>query len=202
MKMKKILQSALLLSAGFIGSAQAVVTVGLNTDETTVNLGETVSLGIGFDFAEITTQGGTFKLSYNENILSNPVLNFQPASDLDEFGIQSEYNRAGELLPSGDYTDNLDITFSTLSFTQGITGAGLLGYLTFDTIGEGNSEIILMDTLGGFFDFNTFEQLSVDYQNGSVNVSSVSSVPVPAAVWMFASACGLLVGSRKKLNNR
>ncbi len=194
--MKIILQSALLLSAGFIGSAQAAVSIGLNTGETAVNMGEIVKLGINFDFDDAASFGGSFKLSYNEDVLSNPMFNFQPASELDAFGIQSQFNLAGEL------TDNsFKVTFGTLSFSRGVTGAGFLGYLTFDTLAEGSSDIILSDfnNVSGFTDFNTFGRLSVDYQNGSVNVSSV---PVPAAVWMFASACGLLLGGRKKLNNR
>ncbi len=187
--MKKILQGALLLSAGFIGSAQAV-SIGLNTDDSRVNLGETVKVGINFDF-DSESFGGTFQLSYDDFILNNPVFNFSSASDLGGFGVQDNVSRV-------DYgVGKLDISFGTLSFGQGVFGAGLLGYLTFDTIAEGSTVISLKDTLGGFTDFNTFSTQAVDYQNVSVDV--VSSVPVLAALWLFASACGVLVGRRNKI---
>jgi hypothetical protein len=193
MKMKKILQSALLLSAGFIGSAQAV-SVGLNTDETNVHFGETVSIGINFDFTGGNVVGGNFRVNYDADILNNPVFTFDDSSKLDVFGIESGANDAQQRVEGA-----LDIAFGRLSFTESVTGAGHLGYLTFDTLAEGSSDIRLEDLFGGFFDVGTGEQVPIDYQNGSVNVSSV---PVPASVWLFASAFGLLVGRRKTLNNK
>ena len=67
-----------------------------------------------------------------------------------------------------------------------------------DAIAEGEFILALNDVFGGFSDFTTFEPQDVNYQNTTIKV--VSNVPVPAAVWFFASGLGILCFRKKNVN--
>jgi len=188
-KFKNIIQILIFLSAGYLGSAQAI-SVGFSQDTKQVNLGDSVSLELIFDIDQ-ESFGGTFQVNYDMNILDNPVFEFSSDADLTGSGIQTGLSMFESPMPG-----KLEVSFGTLSFSQGVLGAGVLGYLTFDTVSEGVAMLGLGDVLGGFTDFNSFSLQSVDYRGAEVAV--VSSVPLPASVWLLTSAFGLLLTRKKK----
>jgi len=166
--------------------------VGVELDSDKVSIGDKVTAAINIDFSAFDAEslGGTFQLSYDESILINPEFNFVTDALLSNFGIQRDvssfnYNNAGRV----------NITFGTFDFTKGVTGKGVLGYLSFDSIAEGDVDLSLVDHQGGFYGFTTFQQQDIQYQAASVNV--VTHVPVPAAIWLYLGGVGLLVSRRK-----
>jgi len=188
MSFKNVIQLLAFASLTYVGSVQAIV-IGSDSSAIDVELGDEVTLGISFDFDTDTevSVGGSFRLTYDDTLLINPLFNFSPV--LIDYGIDTT---------SFDNSVNgqLDISFGTFNFFgPGVSGAGLLGQLTFNAISEGGTLLFLEDINGGFSDFNTFEPQVVDYQNTRVNV--VSSVPLPASVWLFISSLGFLAVRRK-----
>lgn len=189
MKLKNILNVILLLMTGYISSVQAI-SIGFDSGVNSINLGESISLGINVDFSE-ESFGGTFEINYDKDILTNPGFSFVSDTELADLGIQPDVSKF-DFIKEGI----VNLSLGTLSFSEGVFGRGILGYLTFDSISAGQSALGLKDELGGFTDFNTFTSQQVDYQGTSVNV--ISSVPLPASVWLFVSAFGFLVTRRKK----
>jgi len=168
--------------------------VGVELDNDTVSIGDKVTATINIDFSVFDAEslGGTFQLSYDNSILINPDFNFVADVLLTDFGIQRDvssfnYNNAGRV----------NITFGTFDFSKGVTGKGVLGYLSFDSIAEGEVDLSLIDYQGGFYSFISSQQQDIQYQAASVSV--VTAVPIPAAIWLLSSSLGLLV-IRRRIN--
>jgi len=187
MSFKKVLQVVLFTSSAYIGSVQASA-INFDVDEINVELGNTVTLGLNLDFNSESV-GGSFRLNYDASILANPIFNFD--DDLaTNYGIDTA-------IENHAVNGVVDFTIGTFSFAKGVEGTGLLGRLSFDTIAEGSAVLALGDIFGGFSDFNTFSSQTIQYQDTRIDV--VSSVPLPAAAWLFVSGLGLLA-VRKRLN--
>ena len=186
MNFKRIVQFLLLTVFGCVGTAHAI-SIGANSEPKLVNLDESGLVAINIDF-DVESQGGAFRINFDETIAANPVFRFE--DDLNtKFGIT-------ELTVDDTNAGYLELGIGTLSFTQGVSGAGLLGNFSFDAIAKGEFILGFNDGFGGFSDFNTFQPQDINYQNTTVKV--VSNVPVPAAVWFFASGLGVLCSRKRK----
>jgi len=187
MNFKRIVQLFLLAVFGCVGTAHAI-SIGASPEPYLVNLDESGLVAINLDFDD-ESQGGAFRINFDNTIVANPSFVFE--GDLNsKFGITE--------VAMGVDTGYLELSVGTLSFAQGVFGTGLLGYFTFDAIAEGEFILALNDVFGGFSDFTTFEPQDVNYQNTTIKV--VSNVPVPAAVWFFASGLGILCFRKKNVN--
>ncbi len=104
-------------------------------------------------------------------------------SDFTGFGQGDANNAGGFELHFGDF--------------GGFFGQNTLGVLTvnFDSAPGGTMVMAINDVWQGFFSSITFDPQVVDTNGGTV-----SAVPVPAAVWMFGSALGLLGLVRRRMH--
>jgi len=195
MKFKKLLTVLLLFILGYISSAEAF-TVGVDSSTSVVNLGEKGRLAINFDFDSnadgyMGSLGGTFRLGFSSNaFVSNPSFEF--SNNLLAYGIDTTIAESEN--------NHVDVTFLVSGFfaTEGIKGKGILGFISFDTIAKGSAELNLADVFGGFSAFvplgDEAEVQGITYNETTVQV--VSTVPVPAAGWLFFS--GLVFLARRK----
>jgi len=183
MRLKHIVRFGLLLTLAIANNTQALE-IKINPSQDTFFLGEQGKANININIDK-ESFGGTFEISYDSHIINNLNFEFLSSDSLDSYGIQSEFSKVEQKTP-----EKMDISFGTLSFSKGVSGTGLLGILTFDTVGTGETEIVLKDVLGGFNDFNSYQKQHVDYS--SANISVVNSVPLPTAFWLFGSAFVML----------
>ena len=150
--------------------------------------GGTVDVDIVMDFsAAESTVGGGIDLTFGGGISFNSFVPdaFLATLDADFTGFgQTDANNAGGFeLHFGDF--------------GGFFGQNTLGVLTvnFDTAPGGTIVMAINDVWQGFFSSITFNPQVVDTNGGTV-----SAVPVPAAVWMFGSALGLLGFVRQRMH--
>jgi len=182
----------LILSFFYIVPAQASF-VGIEVIDDVVLVGEQLQVAVNINFSGENDEsiGGTFQLSYNDLILTNPVFEFETDVVLSSYGIQSEYNKVWS-----DAVGKLNITFGTLDLFSGVTGVGRLGSLYFDTKANGKAGLNLIDYQGGFYDSVSFHKQTIEYQSAEVNV--VTAVPLPASIMMFLTGLSVLAARRKR----
>lgn len=115
---------------------------------------------------------------------------------------------AGPFAPGagGSYTKNTAYTsgsvfdISTNTATAAFPAAYDAVVLTFNALVAGAANIIINDDGGGcclWADATTADYIPVTYNQTSVTVQPLSGVPVPAAVWLFASALGSIAGIKR-----
>jgi len=185
----KILQAVFLLLV--VGRVDAA-TVSFNNSLSSVNQGDTFSLTVqGSDFATIA--GGGLNLSFNSSVLQiNSVTINQSVF---EFYI-------------GDGTEEgiVDNSFGQLLNTSfnsffGASGSFDIMDIGFTAIGTGSSNLLLSESSIWVFadEFGGLYGDQVTFNPATVNVSGVSAVPLPAAVWLFGSGLiGLAGVARRK----
>jgi hypothetical protein len=139
---------------------------------------------IGLGFAQLN--GGTFNLSYDESLvaISSVVIDsywdFDPESGSDT-GINTWGSVGFDIFNNDPAVGNFRI--ATINLT---TKSPPLGSLP--AVGSTS----MLDITGSQF-FSDTEQLSP-----TIGTASISVVPVPAAVWLFGSALGLMGWLRRK----
>lgn len=179
--------AALVFAASHVQAASlpASPAVFLSPAGTTVNLSEgTLTLELFADFTGAPTIGGGIDLA-----VSGPaeILGFAP-SDF--------YNvlLAGGFTGFGPEQADADFQIHFGSFA-GIAGFNKLGDLTLGLLGlgEGAIAININSSFGSFFPVGGLDPQSVDLLGASFTV-----VPVPAAVWLFGSALGLMALVRRR----
>jgi len=167
--------TALLFSTGGVALA---ATVGFNPDPVTVNPGDTITVDIvGTDFID-PLAGGTFDLAFdsahvqiNSVTINTAVYEFLPDG--------------GGLLSPG--------LWGTIGFdTFGVAPTGNITIATIDlkVLTVGTSSLVIQSS--AFFD-DVATQL-----DPTLDAGAVSSVPVPAAVWLFGSGLLGLVGIARR----
>jgi hypothetical protein len=182
---------ALVVSAFFVvGGKVSAATVGFNTSLATVNPGDSFSLtvqGSGFD----TIVGGGLNLSFNSSVLQiNSVTINQSVFEF--------------YIGHGTEEGILDNSFGQLlntSFNSFFGAAGNFDIMdiSFTAVGVGLSNLALSESgLWVFADeFGGYYGDQVTFDPASVNVV-LTTVPVPAAVWLFGSGLIGLIGVAKR----
>ena len=194
---KKHIQRSLLLFALAV-PARASVVISINTDTPQTQVGDNVSFAVNISGLDGAVALSSYDLS----------INFDPAL--------LQFNSA----TFGDPTlgDQLDIAQSGLNFPSALAGDGLvsliefslddssvllgqqaddftLARLFFTAISPGISPLNL--TLNSLSD-NDAIPLLADSNSSSV---SITAVPIPAAIWMFAPALAWVARRRVNLSN-
>jgi hypothetical protein len=144
----------------------------------------TATLELFMDFTGDPTVGGGIDLA-----LSGPIsiVSFTPSAyfdtDTDPF-----FSGFGTAEADADF----EVHFGNFA---GLDGLNKLGDLTISLLGGGISSIAMNinSTFGEFFDIDSAPQV-VALSGANINISAV---PVPAAIWFFASGLGLLGGFRR-----
>ena len=179
---------ALLFAAGV--SHAATVTFG-NTS-VTAGLNDIITIDLLMDFTDDATLGGGTDIFFNDAVLSFLSFDFSSTTLV----LDPAFGR----LPDADVIAG---KLEGMAFGNfgGLPGPGVIGTLTFQAIAFGDSALTMAVTTealkgGDFISNNTFGPQVVNF--GSANVSVVSAVPVPAAVWLFGSGLIGLAGVATK----
>ena len=168
--------TALLFSTSGVALA---ATVGFSPDPKVVGLSETFDVDIvGTDFIA-PLAGGTFDLGFDSAKLQINSVTINTA-------IYDFFPDGGELLSPGLWGT---VGFDT--FFTAPTGNMTIATINLTALMEGSSQLVILNS--AFFDDGT------DQLNPTLLPGTVSSVPVPAAVWLFGSGLlGLLGIARRK----
>jgi hypothetical protein len=137
------------------------------------------SLDVLIDFTADPTVGGGIDLAF-----SGPIAftGFTPSAFFN--GLDTTFSGFG----TADADADFEIHFGDFA---GVAGPGVLGTLNFSQLDLGATVALAINTtFGDFFSAATFDPQVVALNGFTV-------VPVPAAVWLFGSALGLLAGVRR-----
>jgi len=176
------------LVVGGMSSAANALSVFLQPQDQSANLGDAVSVDLWWDFTNDATLGGGTNIAWDPAILSLASVVFSSNPAFDPF-----FTRPGDVSPG------LINGLATGSF-NGLAGTGPLyiATITFNTLAEGSTVIDLgpnVSPAGPFVSAITFAPQNVDFIDGSV---SVSAIPLPAAAWLMIGGLGALLGFRRK----
>jgi len=185
MKMIAKLFALSLLVVGFGTANAASVTFNPSTGATTV--GGTVTLDVWMDFTDHPTLGGGFDILYDPAILSVDSWSYAPLGDAFLQG------------PADFLTTPGVVSAVAVGDFFGLSGPALVGTVSFTAIAAGMDTVMMMDNLGPAGPFisamDFFSVIPVNYGTASI---SVSTVPVPAAFWLFGTGLGLAGLLRRK----
>jgi len=168
--------------------------VFLSPSSSTVDLAEgTISLELFADFTGVTTVGGGVDFSASGQVA---IASFTPSAfflSLASPGFpgcditQGDFTNCGTAQADGDYEVHIGSFF-------GFTGLNKIGDLNLNLLGVGAGGIaIAINSIYGNFIDTGFESIDV-----ALTGAEISVVPVPGAVWLFASGLGVLLGWRRR----
>lgn len=176
-------------------------TLSVIPNHSNVSLGSPLSVDIvinSIDNFDFTLGGFDIDLAYNTSVLNLTGISFGTALG-DESAFESVTDTSASIPGNANLTElsylearSSDCVFCQVPYLEDLQGNSfILVSLTFDTIGAGNSG----------FDLN-INVLSDGYANPleankNVNQAQITSVPLPAAVWLFASMLPLIGWKRK-----
>jgi len=171
-----------LLTVSF--SAAQAASITLTPSVASVGTGGTVDVTFTMDFTDQATLGGGFDLLYNAAVLS-----------LDSW----TYEAIGDPLFLGPATPGPgSITAIAFGDFSGLAGPALVGTASFSAIGAGTANFAMSDNVGPagpFLDLGTFAPITVSYVTSGLEVTTV---PVPAAAWLFGSGMISLIWMRRR----
>lgn len=184
---KKIIPALLLLFSGYASAA----TVTWNSSVTDVNVNDVFTINVvGTGFTS-NVDGGGFNISFDQNVLS--VLSVSIDESVWDFG--------GYGISSGAINNLTGIVDGVMVNTfEEVSGDFIVATIEVQAIAAGNSLLAL--TAYGLNPWASAGSLiNPDSVDATVNVSSVSAVPVPAAIWLFsAGLLGLYGAGRRKVH--
>ena len=157
----------------------------------------TAVLTILADFTSQPTQGGYTEVSFGGDI---SLTTFPPSAWFTGCeGSPSGFCEFSTAAPGAGFTpDTVGGLALSLGDFFGISTAEIVGTVTVNLLGAGLGTISLADnSFGAYLDLGTGNPMTVDYTGADINITAV---PVPAAVWMFGSALGLLGFMRRRMH--
>jgi hypothetical protein len=171
-------------------------TISLIPQDATPKLGASVSIDLLMDFSDNPTLGGGLDIIYNATALDFLSFTF----DSTFLGVtDSSFSCPGAAsCPSIDQANTVfNIAFGNFS---GLGGPYIVGTLIFNTLTPGTSLLSTAETTGPagpFVSVFTYQPQSVTYLG-----TSITTVPIPAAIYLFASGLlGLFASSRSLTNS-
>ena len=204
------------------GTASAVPIISVDLDTSTQGIQSTRTLNLGDPFAVdilytgdgqalfdtftldvVFNDAGTVLSLTSENPTAGPIADTAPNRALDVFGASPVTSGAALTI------DSFQVP---LGFDEGLGGVGIssVGGTPFPLVGDGETiGLFRLNLIGGFggtstvattgFPFGANAELAlagtplpVTLQSGSVNV-----VPLPPALWLFATGLVTLLGARR-----
>ncbi len=176
----------------FYAGVSHAATVTFGNVSVTAGLNDIITIDLLMDFTDDATLGGGTDIFFNATVLSFQSFDFSSTTLV----LDPAFGR----LPDADV---LPGKLEGMAFGNfgGLSGPGVIGTLTFQAIAVGDSALTMAVTTealkgGDFISDNTFGPQVVNF--GSANVSVVSTVPIPAAVWLFGSGLIGLAGVAAK----
>lgn len=173
--------SAILGVGSFIfATGTPASTLSLQPVAQDIQPGSQVALELRMDFSDDPTLGGGLDVFYNPAVLNFVKFEFAPAFPTDPFFSSPGGAGAPTLLPG----QVKGIGFGR--FDTPLAGPYQVGTLTFAAMGAGTTDITLAENilpLGGFFSGDGTRELNPVLMGASVTV-----VPIPASLWLLASA--------------
>lgn len=179
-------------------SAQASV-ISLDPVGQTVRVGDVFSVQISMFFPEATV-GGAFDLFYDPTQLAFVSFEFDPTffNDVaDPAFSHMPDNCYAEGAPFGGCSVG-DAELNAIGFGSfdGISGEHIVATVFFAALAPGSSQLTMAVNdapFEGFYSAITGLEMLVEFNSAKVQV-----VPVPAALWLFGSAIGLLSLGRRR----
>ena len=182
---KKIIPALLLLFSGYTSAA----TISMDTAFTTANVNDVFTINvIGTDFLS-NVDGGGINISFDSSVVN--ILSVSIDESVWDFG--------GFGINTGSI-DNINGTLDGVMVNTfaNVKGNFVIATIEMQAIAVGDSLLSLSEYVlnpwasGGSL-------INPDFIDASVNVTTVSAVPVPAAVWLFGSGLiGLAGFARRK----
>lgn len=170
-------------------------TISLSPQDATPQLGASVSIDLLMDFSDNPTLGGGLDVIYDGTALD--FLSFTFDSTFTSVTDSSFSCPGASGCPSIDQANKVfNIAFGNFS---GLGGPFKVGTLIFNTLTPGTSLLSTAETTGPagpFVSASTYQPQSVTYLG-----SSISTVPIPAAIYLFASGLLGLVGFSRSFTN-
>ena len=182
---KKLIFVVSMLLSGHLSAA----TITWGSPTTNVNVGDVFTIDVvGTGFLG-NVDGGGVNISYDSNILNVLSVTIDESVwDFGGFGISTGIIDN----PNGTLDGIMVNTFAD------VTGDFIIATIEMQAIAEGNSSLLLAE-----YGLNPWASggslINPGFVAGAVNVSAVTTVPVPAAVWLFGSGLiGLAGFARRK----
>ena len=177
------------------------LTLSVIPNQSTVNLGSPLSVNVvisSIDNFDFTLGGFDIDLAYDTSVLNLAGINFGSALG-DESAFESVTDTSASTLGNANLTElslleasASDCVFCLVPYLEDLQGNSfILVSLNFDTIGTGNAGFGL--SINMLSDGNANELGA----NIDLNQAQVTSVPLPAAAWLFASMLPLIGWKRK-----
>jgi hypothetical protein len=166
----------------FSGQTSSAATLSFLPSGSVIGIGETVGLNIVVSDVGVENDlgGFDFNVSYDADVLS--FSDYVLGTDLGN-SRDTGLGDNGGTINLAAYSLEWDLSSQPDTFT--------LATLSFSGNSVGNSSFLFSQvTLGDF----SGDPLSANLETGNVNV-----IPIPGAVWLFASGLAGLVGIRKRL---
>lgn len=190
-----------LFAAGAQASPVLPLTLSLIPNQSSVNLGSPLSVDVvisSIDNFDFTLGGFDIDLAYDTSILNLTGIDFGTA--LGDESIGESLTDTSASTPGHVNLTQLSLLesspancgFCQAPYLQDLQGNSfILVSLDFDTVGTGNAGFGLSINVLSDGDANELGA------NIAVNPAQVASVPLPAAVWLFASMLPLIGWKRK-----
>lgn len=202
MKLNKLTMTA--AAAVFMSAVSSANASSLWLETTTpvVGLGDTIEMTVHMDFSDDPTLGGGFDIIFDSGLVS-----YDANSYITDAGLGSDPSFTRDDNPAAAAANRVEVTSDALvgaAFGNfaGMSGPALVAPITFTADAAGVAIFDLgpssSDSVGSFFSAATFEEQFPDYQGVSVEITGISEVPVPAAVWLFGSGLLGLIGMARR----
>ena len=203
MKLNKLTITAVAAVAMSAVSSANASSLWLETTTPVVGFGDTIEMTVHMDFSDDATLGGGFDIIFDSGLVS-----YDANSYITDAGLGSDPSFTRDDNPAAAAANRVEVTPDALvgaAFGNfaGMSGPALVAPITFTAgLAEGVAVFDLgpssSSSVGGFFSAATFLEQFPDYQGVSVEITGISEVPVPAAVWLFGSGLLGLIGMARR----
>ena len=176
--LKRVSYGLLLVSSLAVAPVLAAPIVSIQPSAKSVSVNDTFSVDVAI--ADVTDlYGFQFDLAFSPTVLA--VIDITEGTFLSSGGEATVFIQGFIDNNAGTITFTADTLVGAIS---GVTGSGILASVSFQALGEGSSvvelsNIVLLDS--------TLSDIAFNSENGTVNVESMTAVPLPSTLLLFLS---------------